>query len=138
MLDMEMGTMTISSFFEQGVLILGIVQDQAAGVLEMFLHEPDVFAAGENPMPAVAGRPDDVGAVIYGSTITVMTPMAVAGQVGIGFPYDRFGNYHVALIVVIGGLVASILLYLLMGHYPRQVEGEAEPSVAPTGAEAAA
>ncbi|KEQ53195.1 MFS transporter [Sphingobium chlorophenolicum] len=75
---------------------------------------------------------------IYGSTITVMTLMAVAGQVGIGFLYDRFGNYQVALIVVIGGLVASILLYLLMGRYPRQVEGEAEPSVAPTGAEAVA
>lgn len=75
---------------------------------------------------------------IYGSTITVMTLMAVAGQVGIGFLYDHFGNYRVALITVIGGLVASIMLYLLMGRYPQQAEVEPEWSARPVAGEAAA
>ncbi|GAY22000.1 MULTISPECIES: MFS transporter [Sphingobium] len=75
---------------------------------------------------------------IYGSTITVMTLMAVAGQVGIGFLYDRFGNYQVALIAVISGLVASILLYLLMGRYPQQVEAKPDRSARTAGGEAAA
>lgn len=75
---------------------------------------------------------------IYGSTITVMTLMAVAGQVGIGFLYDRFGNYHVALIAVIGGLAASIFLYLLMGRYPQQVEVEPERPARPIAGKAAA
>lgn len=75
---------------------------------------------------------------IYGSTITVMTLMAVAGQVGIGFLYDHFGNYRVALIAVIGGLVASIILYLLMGRYPQQAEVEPEWPARPVAGEAAA
>lgn len=62
---------------------------------------------------------------IYGSTITVMTLMSVAGQVGIGFLYDRHGNYDLALLCIIGGLAASILLYLLMGPYPDE---EKEPA----------
>lgn len=59
---------------------------------------------------------------IYGSTITAMTLMAVIGQVGIGFLHDHFGNYRFALAMIIGGLCASIALYLLMGPYPESPE----------------
>lgn len=55
---------------------------------------------------------------IYGSTITVMTLMSVAGQVGIGFLHDRTGDYSIALIAIIAGLALSMLLYLSMGAYP--------------------
>jgi len=71
---------------------------------------------------------------IYGSTVTAMVLLAVAGQVGIGFLHDLHGDYSVALLCVIAALGASVVLYLLMGPYPGAAQADdAEPDV-PTAA----
>ena len=66
---------------------------------------------------------------IYGSTITAMTLMAVAGQVSIGYLHDSYGDYRIALLGVVAALVASTFFYLLMGPYP--AEKEPAPSAVP-------
>lgn len=67
---------------------------------------------------------------IYGSTVTAMVLLAVAGQVGIGFLHDLHGDYSVALLCVIAALGASVVLYLLMGPYPGAAQADdAEPDV---------
>ena len=71
---------------------------------------------------------------IYGSTVTAMVLLAVAGQVGIGFLHDLHGDYSVALLCIIAALGASVVLYLLMGPYPGAAQADdAEPDV-PTAA----
>lgn len=61
---------------------------------------------------------------IYGSTVTAMVLLAVAGQVGIGFVHDHYGDYRMALWGAVIVLALSILLYLTLGPYPSRQEGE--------------
>ena len=62
---------------------------------------------------------------IYGSTIMAMAIGTVISGVGIGFLHDRFGDYRVALITACVILGLSIVCYLLLGPYPKTVEGSA-------------
>lgn len=73
---------------------------------------------------------------IYGSTITIMSLMAVVGQVGIGLLHDRFGTYQAALMGAIAALLVSNVLYLCLGRYPstgdeRRSEDLTRPQICP-------
>lgn len=59
---------------------------------------------------------------IYGSTITAMTLLGVAGQVGIGVLHDHFGSYRPALMIAVVVLMAGVALYLMLGPYPPDEE----------------
>ena len=59
-------------------------------------------------------------ATIYGLSVLGISLSISAGASLIGFAYDRFGNYNVALMVASSSFALAALCYLAMGRYPAQ------------------
>ena len=59
-------------------------------------------------------------ATIYGLTVLGISLAVSFGASLIGFAYDRFGNYNVALIVASSSFGLAAFCYLAMGRYPAQ------------------
>lgn len=55
---------------------------------------------------------------IYGMLIFVISTLSATLGSLIGYSYDRFGNYEVALVTAACVLTASALCYLSLGRYP--------------------
>ena len=56
---------------------------------------------------------------IYGMAMMITILCTFSAQVSIGFVYDRFGGYDVALAAAILLLISAIIAYLSLGRYPR-------------------